>query len=79
MIPPKARGVLSSSTGHALLPVYSNNQLGPDLSLIPSKDVLIWVQAHSVILKVPVLWQVRVAKLFAILDYEGKLESGSWS
>jgi hypothetical protein len=79
MILPEVRGVLSSSTGHALLPVYSSNQLGLDLPLIPFKDVLIWVQAHSVFLKVPVLWQVRVAELFAIWDYEGKLESGSWS
>jgi hypothetical protein len=78
VIPPEARGVLSSSTGHALLPVYSSNQLGPDLSLIPFKDVLIWVQAYSVFSKVPVLRQVRVAELFAIWDYEGKLESGSW-
>jgi hypothetical protein len=77
MIPPEAQGVLSSSTGHALLPVYFSNQWGLDLSLIPFKDVLIWVQAHLVFSKVPVLQQIRVAELFAIWDYEGKLESGS--
>ena len=79
MTPPEALGILSFSSGKGHLPVYSSNQLGPDLSPIPFKDVMIWVQAHSVFSKAAVLRQVRVAKLFAIWDYEGKLKSGGWS
>jgi hypothetical protein len=40
---------------------------------------MIWVQACSVFSKAVVLWQVRVAELFGIWDYEGKLKPGGWS
>ncbi len=76
---PKALGVLSSSSGINVLPVYSSDQLGPDLSLIPFKNVTIWEQAHLVFSKAEVMRQVRVSKLLAIWDYEGKLKSSSWS
>ncbi len=76
---PKAVGVLSSSSGNHPSPVYSGDWLAPDLAAMPFTDVQIWVQAHSVYSKDVVLRQVRLAELFAIWDYEGKLESVGWS
>ncbi len=79
MTPPEVVGVLSSSSGNHPFPVYSGDRLAPDLASIPFKEVQIWVQAHSIYSKDIVLRQVRLAKLFAIWDYEGKLESVGWS
>ena len=79
MTPPEAVGVLSSLSSNHPPPVYSGDWLGPDFASIPFKEVQIWVQAHSIYSKDTVLRQVRLAKLFAIWDYEGKLESVGWS
>jgi hypothetical protein len=79
MTPPKAVGVLSSSSGNHPSPVYSGDWLAPDLAAIPFTNVQIWVQAHSVYSKDVVLQQVRLAELFAIWDYKGNLESVGWS
>jgi hypothetical protein len=51
MNPPKAIGVLSSSSHKMPLPVFSCDALGPALSFLPFQDVHIWVQAHSVFSK----------------------------
>jgi hypothetical protein len=61
------------------LPVFSGDQLGPDLALIPFGDIRIWVHAHSVYSRDKVLRQVRTSELLAIWDYKGKLESRGWS
>jgi hypothetical protein len=39
----------------------------------------IWVWAHSVFSKLPVLRQAKTSELMAICDYKGKLESWGWS
>ena len=73
--PPEAIGVLSSSPqAHPKL-VYSGDAERPDLSTIPLRDRYIWVWAHSVFSKTPVLRQAKTSELMAIWDYEGKLES----
>ncbi len=77
--PPEAIGVLSSSPQARLELVYSGDVVGPDLSTIPFRDRCIWVWAHSVFSKTPVLRQAKTSELMAIWDYEGKLESRSWS
>jgi len=59
--------------------VYSGDAVGPDLSTIPLWDWFIWVWAHSVFSKTPVLRQAKTSELMAIWDYEGKLESRGWS
>ena len=77
--PPEAIGVLSSSPqAHPKL-VYSGGAVGSDLSTIPLWDWFIWVWAHSVFSKTPVLRQAKTSELKAIWDYEGKLESRGWS
>ena len=79
MTPPGVLCVLSSSSGNGHLPVYSSDELGPNLSTVPFKYVMIWVQAHLVFSKALVLGQVRVPEVFGIWDYEGKLGSCGWS
>jgi len=59
--------------------VFSGDAVGPDLSTIPLQDRFIWVWAHSVFSKTPVLRQAKTSELMAIWDYEGKLESRGWS
>jgi hypothetical protein len=78
--PPEAIGVLSSTLGGEKdVPVFSGEGIAADLSRIPFKDVHIWVWAHSVFSKVPILRQARTSELLAVWDYEGKLESRVWS
>ncbi len=36
--PPEAIGILSSSTGDIIVPVFSGDSVAPDLSSIPVKD-----------------------------------------
>ena len=80
MDPPEAIGVLTSNVqGDKEVPVFSGDGIAPDLSRIPFKDVHIWVWAHSVFSKVPILRQARTSELLAVWDYEGKLESRMWS
>jgi hypothetical protein len=79
MKPLEAIVMLVSSSGGKSVPIFSGDQLGPDLSLLPFGGVQFWVQAHSVFLKDTVLWQVRITELMAIWDYEGKVESAGWS
>jgi hypothetical protein len=79
MAPPTVIGVILSSPGQTNIPVFSGDAIGPDLSAIPFRDVHIWVRAHSVHLKAPILWQARTSELMAVWDYEGKLESRPWS
>ncbi len=59
--------------------MFYGEAIGPDLSVIPFRDVHIWVRAHSVYLKTPILRQARTSKLMALWDYKGKLESRPWS
>jgi len=59
--------------------VYLGDAVGLDLSTIPLWDQFIWVWAHSVFSKTPVLRQAKMSELMAIWDYEGKLESRGWS
>jgi hypothetical protein len=73
--PPEAIGVLSSSLGHTLIPVFSGDAAAPDLLVIPFKDVHILVCGHSVYSKAPILWQAKTSELLAVWDYKGKLES----
>jgi hypothetical protein len=77
--PPEAIGILSSSTGDIIVPVFSGDSVAPDLSSIPIKDAHIWVYAHSVFSKAQVLRQAKTSELMAVWDYEGKLESRRWS
>jgi hypothetical protein len=77
--PPKAIGIVTSSRlGHSL-PLFCRNALGPDLHMLPFKEVHFWVRAWCVYSKTPVIWRVKAAELFTIWDYEGKLESQQWS
>ncbi len=55
MTPPKAVGVLSSSSVNHPSPVYCKDRLAPDLAAIPLQEVEIWVQAHSIYSKDAVL------------------------
>ncbi len=66
MSPPKAIGVLMFSHGNNSVPVFSDDQLGPDLSPIPFRDIDFWVQAHPVFSKVTILRQVQIAKLMVV-------------
>ncbi len=73
--PPEAIGIVKSSRlGHSL-PLFCRNALGLDLHMLPFKEVHFWVQAQCVYSKTPVIRRVKTAELFAIWDYEGKLES----
>ncbi len=77
--PPKAIGIVTSSrTGHSS-PLFSNGALGPDLHVLPFKEALFLVRAECVYLKTPIIRRVKTAEVFAIWDYEGKLESQQWS
>jgi hypothetical protein len=77
--PPKAiKIVTSSKTGHSS-PLFSGDALGPDLHMLPFKEVHFWVRAECVYLKTPVIRRVKTAEVFAIWDYKGKLESQQWS
>jgi hypothetical protein len=53
--PPEAIEILSSSVGHNAVPIFSGDEVAPDLSRIPFKDVHIWVCAHSVYSVAPIL------------------------
>ncbi len=76
---PKAiRIVTSSRTGHSP-PLFSGDALGPDLNMLPFKEVHFWVRAECVYLKTPIIRRVKTAEVFAIWDYKGKLESQQWS
>ena len=78
MSPPEAVGVRTNASGMTSVPVFSGDKLGPDLALLPFNDVRFWVLSHSVYSRALVLRQVRISKLMAIWDYEGKLEAWGW-
>jgi hypothetical protein len=70
---------LSSSSEGCRIPVFSGDAIGPDFSIISYRERHIWVRAHSVFSRSPVLHQVKTSELMAIWDYKGKLESRGWS
>ncbi|KAL7527269.1 hypothetical protein ACHAXR_004033, partial [Thalassiosira sp. AJA248-18] len=59
--------------------LYSAKKLGPDISTLKGEDRFFWVSAASVMSKNHVLRRVKIFELFAVWDYEGKLESSEWS
>jgi len=65
--------------GHPREPVYSSYGLGPDISRLGMESREFWVRADSVWCKEQVLRQVSTEELFAVWDYEGKLESKHWT
>jgi hypothetical protein len=74
--PPEAIGVLTSNVqGDKDVPVFSGDGIAPDLSRIHFKDVHIWVWAHSVFSKVPILRQARTSELLAVFG----IMRESWS
>jgi hypothetical protein len=77
--PSEAIGTVTSSGGRDSSPLFSGYTLGPDLHVLPFKEVHFWVRAECVYSKTPVIRWVKTAKLFAIWDYKGKLESQQWS
>jgi hypothetical protein len=46
---------------------------------LPFKEAHFWVRADCVYSKTPIMRRLKTAELFAIWDYEGKLESQQWS
>jgi hypothetical protein len=76
---PEAIGMIPSSGSWDSSPLFSGVALGPNLHVLPFEEVHFWVRAVCVYLKTPVVRRVKTAELFAIWDYEGKLESQQWS
>ncbi len=73
--PTEAIGIVTSSRiGHPLS-LFGSDSLGPDLHILPNKEVHFWVRAECVYSKTHIIRQVKTTELFAIWDYEGKLES----
>lgn len=68
-------GVIYDGDGSKKLPVY--HSLAPDISGLPEFDRKFWLEANSVWSKERVLRKVTLPELFAIWDYEGKLETKS--
>ena len=60
-------------------PVYSATGLGPDIGLMSPVDRYFWVNANTVWSKEKVVRKITTEELFAVWDYEGKLESSHWS
>jgi hypothetical protein len=77
--PPEAIGIVLSSGTQNSSPLFDGDGIGPDLHALPFKEVHFWVRAFSVYSKDPVIRRVKTVGLFAIWDYEGKLESQQWS
>ena len=59
--------------------IYSSRGLGPDISRLGREFREFWVRADSVWSKQQILRQVSLEELFAIWDYEGKLEAKAWT
>ncbi|KAL3816710.1 hypothetical protein ACHAXA_009149, partial [Cyclostephanos tholiformis] len=77
--PPEAIGIVLSSGTQNSSPLFDGDGIVPDLHALPFKEVHFWVRAFSVYSKDPVIRRVKTVGLFAIWDYEGKLESQQWS
>ncbi len=77
--PPEAIGIVTSSRIKHPLPLFGGDSLGPDLHILPYKEVHFCVRAECVYSKTPIIRRVKTAELFAIWDYEGKLESQQWN
>ena len=77
--PPKAIGIVTSSGTWNSSPLFGGDGIGPDLHALPFGEVHFWVRAVCVYSKIPVVRRVETVELFAIWDYEGKLESQQWS
>jgi hypothetical protein len=77
--PPKAIGIVTSSGTWNSSPLFGGDGIGPDLHALPFGEVHFWVRAACAYSKIPVVRRVKTVKLFAIWDYEGKLESLQWS
>lgn len=60
-------------------PLYSSSKLAPDISTLDRDELYFWVDTQSVFTRGRnVVRQVTRPELFAIWDYEGKLESADW-
>ena len=77
--PPEAIGIVTSSGTRNSSPLFASDGIGPDLHALPFREVHFWVRAVCVYSKAPVIRRVKTDELFAIWDYEGKLESRQWS
>ena len=77
--PPKAIGTVTSSGSWDSSPLFSGDTLGPYLHVLPFMEVHFWVRVECAYSKTPVVRRVKTTELFAIWDYEGKLESQQWS
>jgi hypothetical protein len=77
--PPKAIGIVTSSRTGVSSPLFGGDALGPDLHMLSFKEVHFWVRADCVYSKTLIIRRLNTAELFAIWDYEGKLESQQWS
>jgi hypothetical protein len=77
--PPKAIGIVTSLRIGVSSPLFGGDALGLDLHMLPFKEVHFWVRADCVSSKTPIMRRLKTAELFAIWDYEGKLESQQWS
>ena len=77
---PSFMGYVTPVHGSRQLEVYSATGLAPDISCLGHEDRHFWVSANSVMRPGgKVLRPVKTHELFAIWDYEGKLESKEWS
>ena len=77
--PPEAIGIVTSSGTRNSSPLFGGDGIGPNLHALPFGEVHFWVRAACAYSKIPVVRRVKTVKLFAIWDYEGKLESLQWS
>ncbi len=77
--PPEAISIVTSSRTRHPSPLFGGDSLGPDLHILPYKELHFWVWGECVYSKTPVIRWVKTAEMFAIWDYEGKLESQQWS
>ena len=61
-------------------PVYDAGKFGPDISLLPRDQQVIWVRANSFFSRGKKMVQpVNIPELFAMWDYEGKYGSKGWN
>jgi len=73
-------GYVSSEKRGFREPVYDSSGSAPDIGTLPRDNRNFWVAANSVYdPNRKVIRQVSTSELFAIWDYEGKLESRDWN
>jgi hypothetical protein len=77
--PPEVIRIVTSSRTGVSSPLFGGDALRPDLHMLPFKEVHFWVRADCIYLKTPIMRRLKTAELFAIWDYDRKLESQQWS